>query len=135
MEDSEDDTYFFNRTFVKSGLAGRVHHSANGAIAVEFLENALASGVEALPSIIFLDLKMPVLNGFDVLQWMRQRKVLSELPVVVLSGSEQQDDKEKARQLGAKDYLVKPVRTADLVRLLKDACPQAGNVVSCEGRT
>lgn len=123
VEDSEDDAYFFGRTLQKSGLTCTVHRVANGAEAIDFLRTASASGVEALPQIIFLDLKMPVLNGFEVLDWLQTQTFSAPMRVVVLSGSEHPSDKERAARLGAADYLVKPVQASDFERFLRDICP------------
>jgi CheY-like chemotaxis protein len=123
VEDSEDDAYFFKRTLQKSAHTCVLHRANNGAEAVEFLQNASTSGSQTLPHVIFLDLKMPVLNGFEVLDWLRQQSFAPRVRVIVLSGSEHQKDKDRAANLGASDYLVKPVRTGDLDRFLKDICP------------
>jgi two-component system response regulator len=116
VEDSEDDAFLFNRTFEKSGTALGIHHVPNGAEAIEFLRGAASSN--SLPRIILLDLKMPMVNGFDVLKWMQKQTFFSQIPVVVVSGSAQQEDKDRASKLGAADYMVKPVTIADLHRLL-----------------
>jgi CheY-like chemotaxis protein len=80
-----------------------------------------------LPFAIFLDLKMPVLNGFEVLEWMRTQTFSSSIHVIVLSGSDYPEDKERAARLGATDYLVKPVRVEDLQRYLREVCgPEIG---------
>lgn len=123
VEDSEDDAYFFKRTLQKSGLNCALHRAANGAEAVDFLQSASAKASPEFPQVMFLDLKMPVLNGFEVLDWLRQQTFADQMRVVVLSGSEHQHDKERAAQLGASDYLVKPIQTGDLNRFLKDVCP------------
>jgi len=65
---------------------------------------------------------MPIVNGFEVLEWLRTQPFAAQIQVVVLSGSEHEDDKERAAGLGAADYLVKPVRVADLHRLLRNVC-------------
>lgn len=123
VEDSEDDAYFFKRTLQRSGHTCVFHRAANGAEAVEFLQTASTSSSQTLPHVIFLDLKMPVLNGFEVLDWLRQQSFAPQVRVIVLSGSEIQNDKDRAVQLGASDYLVKPLRADDLNRFLKDICP------------
>ena len=58
---------------------------------------------------MLLDVKMPKLNGFDVLEWLLTRKDLEKLPVVMFSSSFQPEDIEKAKALGATDYLSKPM--------------------------
>ena len=119
VEDSDDDAFFFRRTFQKSGMSCDIQHVTDGAQAIEFLRSALC-----LPQTIFLDLKMPVLNGFEVLDWMRTQNFATPVHVIVLSGSEQHEDRERAAQLGAADYLVKPLKVSDLQRVLQDICPQ-----------
>jgi CheY-like chemotaxis protein len=125
VEDSEDDAYLFNWRFEQSGATCAVKHVLDGAAAIEFLGRALSTNPELLPFIIFLDLKMPVMNGFEVLIWLQQHEGFSHIPVVVLSGSDQPSDKERAYQLGAADYLVKPLKVDDIHRFLGDACPPA----------
>ena len=123
VEDSDDDAYFFKRALQKSGAACSLSHVTNGAEAVDFLQNATTSGPKELPMAIFLDLKMPVLNGFEFLEWMRTQTFASRIHVIVLSGSDYPEDKERVAKLGATDYLVKPVRVEDLHRYLRDVCP------------
>ena len=62
---------------------------------------------EMLPDMIFLDLKMPGRDGFDVLSWLRRDKKL-EIPVAVLTSSPEEIDRQRARELGADCYLLKP---------------------------
>jgi CheY-like chemotaxis protein len=123
VEDSEDDAYFFRRALEKARVVGSVQRALNGAEAVEFLQNAL-SGTSQLPRAMFLDLKMPVLNGFEVLEWLGTQNVPASMPVIVLSGSEHEEDKARATRLGAAAYVVKPIRAADFHRFLPDLCPQ-----------
>jgi CheY-like chemotaxis protein len=70
--------------------------------------------------LMLLDLKMPWMDGFDVLSWLRSRKQFDTLPVVVLTSSKLQSDIDRSRQLGVYDYRVKPQLLEDLVRLLDD---------------
>jgi len=123
VEDSEDDAFFFKRTLKKSGVTCELHHVINGAEAIEFLQNAASGEPEKLPYAIFLDLKMPVLNGFEFLEWKRTQNFSSNIHVIVLSGSDYAPDIERAAGLGASDYLVKPLKVEDLYRYLRDICP------------
>ena len=124
VEESEDDAFFFERTLQKAGRIGCVQRAADGAEAIAFLRTALAGPPEKLPRVVFLDLKMPVLNGFEVLEWMATEPFPPEMRVIVLSGSDHHEDRSRAAQLGATDYLVKPVRVRDLQKLLPDICPK-----------
>ena len=123
VEDSEDDAYFFKRAFEKSGAACSLRHVTNGAEAIDFLESASGSEPDNLPSTIFLDLKMPIINGFEFLEWMRTQTFRSSIHVIVLSGSDYPEDKERTARLGATDYLVKPVKIQDLQRYLVEVSP------------
>lgn len=76
-----------------------------------------------MPGLLLLDLKMPRMNGFDVLKWLASRPEFQELPVIVLSSSEDRRDVDKARQMGARDYFVKPHDYRNLAPLLID-CAQ-----------
>jgi CheY-like chemotaxis protein len=123
VEDSDDDAFFFRRTLQKSGSGCVCNRVTNGAEAIDFLQNASISDPQTLPKVVFLDLKMPVLNGFEVLDWLQTQTFANQIRVIVLSGSEHQSDKDRAALLGAADYLVKPVSTSDLDRFLRDICP------------
>ncbi len=123
VEDSDDDAFFFKRTLDKSGATCSFHHVTDGAQAVDFLQKAFRAEEQSLPHVMFLDLKMPTLNGFEVLEWMKKQKFFSRIQVIVLSGSEFEGDKQRAARLGAAAYLVKPVKVSDLQRFLQDVCP------------
>ena len=89
----------------------------NGREAQELLTASVAKG--NLPDLIFLDLKMPVMSGFEVLEWLQQQTFAPALRVIVLSGSNQQDDRQRAEALGAADYLVKPISSEELTARLR----------------
>jgi CheY-like chemotaxis protein len=71
-----------------------------------------------LPDLMLLDLKMPKLNGFDVLSWLRAKPGLKRLLVTVLTSSDQPVDINRAYDLGANSYLVKPHATENLLDLV-----------------
>src|SRR5713101_358231 len=109
VEDSEDDAFFFTRALEKTRLHCFCAHVMDGSEAVEYLSAARegAGGAPPLPSIIFLDLKLPAMNGFQVLKWIGRQQFSPPLQVTVLSGSDQSSDVQMARDLGAWEYLVK----------------------------
>jgi CheY-like chemotaxis protein len=74
------------------------------------------------PDLLLLDLKMPRLNGFDVLEWWAARPELRVLPVVVLSSSCHETDMDKARRMGAREYIVKPHGFTQLAKLMQELC-------------
>jgi CheY-like chemotaxis protein len=114
VEDSEDDAFFFRWTLHKCGLDCDLVHAADGEAAVRHLEECL-KGTKPCPDLVFLDLKMPTMTGFEVLTWIRSRSFGRPLDVAVLSGSEHASDVERATALGASAYYVKPI-SVELLR-------------------
>ena len=111
VDDNSDDVFFLCRAFKKAGLNHSIIHVSDGEEAVDYLSGK--NGFEdrsqhPLPTLMLLDVKMPKLNGFDVLQWLLTRKDLEKLPVVMFSSSFEQEDVEQAKVLGATDYFTKP---------------------------
>ena len=78
-------------------------HAKNGQEAISFIENATV-----LPSLIVLDLNMPIMDGFEVLNALSADQRLSRIPVCVLSTSSDESDMQRAKELGARAYMVKP---------------------------
>jgi CheY-like chemotaxis protein len=113
-EDSEDDAFFFQRAFHKAQVGCSLLRAENGKVAIEMLRRN-ADEFQVTPILMFLDLKMPVMSGFEVLEWLRFSGLEPAPKVVVLSGSNDQDDRVRAFGLGAADYLVKPI-TTELLR-------------------
>jgi len=72
-----------------------------------------------LPALMLLDLKLPRKSGLEVLQWVRQQDGLKRLPVVVLTSSRETADVNRAYDLGANSYLVKPVAFESLLEMVK----------------
>jgi len=76
------------------------------------------------PDILLLDLKMPGMGGFEVLHWLRRSRQWSKLPVVILSGSDVDRDRQKALALGARAYFVKAIKLEETQQMLKIVCEQ-----------
>ncbi|HWH70972.1 MAG TPA: response regulator [Candidatus Sulfotelmatobacter sp.] len=114
-EDEETDVLLLQIALKKAGLATELIVARDGQEAVDYLSSAAVP-----PGLLLLDLKMPRLNGFDVLAWLETRPELKSLPVVVLSSSSLDTDTHKALAMGAREYLVKPHGLQALVQLLQD---------------
>ena len=111
VEDDEDDVFLMERALSRTGLEVPMHIAANGQEAIEYLSGSGRYGDRAahpLPALIFLDLKLPFVNGFEVLEWMRSQPALTEIQVLVLTSSPEDRDRQRAQSLGVKAYLVKP---------------------------
>jgi CheY-like chemotaxis protein len=112
VEDSDNDAILIRRAFHKGNIVNPLQVVSSGEQAVAYLngEGAFANRAEyPLPDLVLLDLKMPGIDGFEVLRWIRQQPTLKALRVVVLTSSDRIQDVNLAYQLGANSFLVKPV--------------------------
>ena len=110
VEDSEDDLFFFRRLLAKAGIKSPVAVVTDGQQAINHLAEAIqAAGKKdpAIPRLVFLDLKLPLRGGFEVLEWIRAQPELAHMVVVILSSSAETRDLVQAFTLGAQGYLVK----------------------------
>jgi CheY-like chemotaxis protein len=122
VEDDANDTLLLQRTFDQFNLAKQVQVVANGEQAIAYFDGRdpfAEREKHPLPTVVFLDLKLPGISGFEVLTWLRQQRRLNDVRVVVLTGSKKSLDVYRAYELGANSYLVKPVRADDIARLAK----------------
>jgi CheY-like chemotaxis protein len=121
VEDDEDDVFIFHRALKDAGISNPVQLVTHGRQAVEYLSGAgkyADRGAYPFPFIVFLDLKLPYLSGFDVLKWIRRRPELEPIIVVVLTSSDEDRDHSTAYQFGARSYIVKPPDGEQIRRLM-----------------
>jgi len=112
VEDNLDDAHMTIRALGKHNLANKLIHLIDGAEALDFLfcKGAYADrNAELLPKVILLDLKMPKVNGLEVLERLRADERTQAIPVVILTSSNEDPDIKKAYDIGANSYIVKPV--------------------------
>src|SRR5882724_12803021 len=121
-EDDPSDVFFLKRAFNLAGVPTTLYFVRDGQEAIDYLEgeNGYADReTHPLPDLVLLDLKMPRMNGFDVLEWLRKQPGLKRLLVTVLTSSDQPQDINRAYDLGANSYLLKPNSTNDLAEVVK----------------
>jgi len=121
-EDDPNDVLPIQRAFQKAGLGSVLKIVPDGAEAIDYLSGRGAYADRdkfPLPFLLLLDLKMPGTDGFEVLQWVRSDEEVKRLLVVVLTSSELQEDVDRAYELGANSYLVKPVSFDEMVHMLQ----------------
>jgi CheY-like chemotaxis protein len=122
-EDEPNDVLLIQRAFQKAQLLNPIHVVSDGQEAIHYLRgdsHYADRGRFPLPTLVLLDLKMPRLGGFDVIAWVRQQPGLKRLPLVVLTSSKDGPDINRAYELGANTYLVKPVEFDGLVEMMKN---------------
>lgn len=127
VEDFEDDIFALRRTFRKADITNPLHVVTDGQQAIDYLAGKGPFGDRyrfPLPFLILLDLKLPLVNGFEVLAWIRTQPQLSDISVAVLSGSDERRDHEEAARLGVQAYLVKPVEPFQIKELLSSVAPE-----------
>jgi CheY-like chemotaxis protein len=121
-EDDENDAFLMERAFQKSKLPNPLRLVRDGREAIAYLSGAPPYSVREehpLPCLMFLDLSMPRKSGLQVLEWIQQQPSLSYLPVIVFTSSSQLTDIDRARELGAKGFLVKPGDPDELLRIVR----------------
>jgi CheY-like chemotaxis protein len=104
VEDEEYDVLFMRRAFEKSQKAYDLKVVTDGQKAIDYL----ADPQQLRPDLILLDLNLPLVSGFEVLEWMRKTTGYQELPVVIFSSSARPEDRIRAEATGADDYVQKP---------------------------
>jgi len=121
-DDETNDIFFLRRAFQKAGLDPKIFEATDGEQVEKYLagEDSFSDRSRfPLPGLLVLDIKMPKRDGFDVLKWLQGREDLKTLNVVMLTSSSQDCDIRKARELGARDYFVKPSDFDQLTKLVQ----------------
>ncbi len=122
VDDDQDDAVIFARRLKDAGIQNQLLHFRNGGDAFMFLRQ-FCVGEKALddrPCLVFLDVNMPSLSGFDVLAWARQQPALQGMKIVMLSGATEPWDAKISEQLGADDYLMKFPEADKLGQLVQE---------------
>jgi CheY-like chemotaxis protein len=120
VEDNEDDAYFMRQALKDAEIINPLRGVEDGQQAIDYLSG---TGKYAdrnqfpLPTVVFLDLKLPIRSGHEVLQWIRAQPAFKKLVVIVLTSSSEPVDLNRSYQLGANSYVVKPPTPEQLLEL------------------
>src|SRR6266850_1464860 len=123
VEDDANDALLLRKAAHKTLSGIPISLVSNGHEAVEYLKGEGSYADRSrypFPDIVLLDLKMPVMNGFEVLRWVRSQPKLRRLPVIILTGSVHEGDTKTAYEEGANSYLIKSADFNDLVETMKN---------------
>ena len=125
VDDSAEDQAFVRYALEKSGVGKGFVAVNDGLEAIDYLK---AEGPFAdrqkypLPNMVLCDIKMPRMDGFEFLGWVKRHAGCSVIPTIVFSSSGMPDDVKKAYELGANAYIVKPTNLNELVEIIKKTC-------------
>jgi len=117
-DDDSDDVFLLQRAFSKAGINANLQFVRDGEEAICYLQSGEHKKCPT-PDLLLLDLKMPRIDGFSVLEWVRMQPGLKRLLVIVLTSSDARVDINRAYDLGANSYLVKPFSNEHLVKLVE----------------
>jgi CheY-like chemotaxis protein len=121
VEDSEEDFELLKIAIRKGKVSTRIEWVKDGQEAIDYLRGSGKYGnreAYPFPGMLFLDIKLPKLNGFDVLKWLKEHEECKVIPVMVLTSSAMENDVMRAYQLGTNCYMVKPNTLDTLVEMV-----------------
>ena len=119
VDDSMEDAEMAIRILKKNHLANNILHLEDGEEAINFLFNNPNNGTK-LPKLILLDLKMPKVNGIEVLTKIKSDEAMKNIPVVVMTSSKEERDIVEAYRLGVNAYIVKPVDVEKFIKAITE---------------
>ena len=138
VEDEETDATFMEWAFAQKGLSERLRRVGTGRAAIDYLAGSgLFADREAypVPALVLLDLNLPQVSGFEVLEWIRNNPDYEHLPVVLFSSSAREDDRIKGEKLRADELIVKPSSGLDFDKVVEVLEARwMGKITSNQGR-
>lgn len=121
VEDTPEDVELTLEAFSQHMPLSRVHVARDGEQAVNFLHGEDGTSPRPLlPKVVLLDIKLPKVDGLEVLERIRRHPATAELPVVLLTSSAQEGDMHRGYALHANSYIVKPVQYEEFVRVVNE---------------
>ncbi len=120
-ENNSNDVALTIKALDKCQIKNKLVVVSDGPQALSYL---LSPDLSEKPAVVFLDLKLPFIDGFEVLRQIRAHISTRHLPVFILSSSVDENDRQKSIQLGANGFECKPIRFNDFVDLMQHICEQ-----------
>ena len=122
VEDNPNDLELSLTALERTGLANEVIIARDGEEAFDFLfyRNKYKDRKHENPAVVLLDIKLPKIDGLELLAFIRKEPALKHLPVVLLTSSREEQDVLRGYQLGSNAYVVKPVAFPDFIKAIQD---------------
>jgi CheY-like chemotaxis protein len=122
-DDESEDRYFLQKALRKAGVTNPILEFRDGADLLEYLEREAnnAKALTEIAALLFLDIKMPLVDGFDAMRRIREVPLLKLLQIVIVTSSSLQRDQEQAAELGATGYLEKYPSAESLARIVANS--------------
>ena len=126
VEDNDEDVFLLRRALRKEHVDCELQTADDGEVAIEYLGGVGKYADRALhpfPSLVLLDLKLPYVNGFEVLAWIATQPWCRDLRIIILTSSGEEPDRAKAAQFGIREYFLKPPTSklvAEVVKTLEE---------------
>ena len=124
VDDDPDELFFVKRNFATAGVENPVLTFDDGDAVLAFLTELCAQTAlseTSIPCLLVLDIKMPGVDGFTVLKWVRQQKALTELRILMHSTSDAPQDMTLAHELGADGFIRKPVSSEKWLQVIQES--------------
>lgn len=119
VDDDGDQLHIIERCYELSGRTNKLVLLHSGEDFTDFMAQ-VDTGNEAMPSLVLLDINMPIIDGFDVLQVIRQREKFREIPVIImLTASNAKADRTRSKELGASGFWTKPTSIGEYVEFFR----------------
>ena len=119
-EDNDDDVLITKRAWKKGQIKNKLYVVNDGEQALEFLNRKGEYANSPRPCLMLMDLKMPRVDGFEVLETIKGDSNLKKMPVIILTTSSRSKDVERAYELGANSYICKPVSYENFIQTVID---------------
>jgi len=122
VDDDENDRLLLSIAQRRANIRANLVAAEDGEQAIAYLQNsdtASSAGPAPATDLVLLDLKLPFKSGFEVLEWIRAQDRLQDLPVIILSSSEHESDRQRALKSGANFYVIKPLAVEGMVEMMK----------------
>jgi two-component system response regulator len=115
-EDDADDRFLLQAAFEENGFKDELHFVENGVELIEYLNIALSDNGVKMPRFILLDLNMPKKDGREVLKEIKQNANLKQIPVIIFSTTNNEQEMKRCYELGANSYITKPNSFESLIK-------------------